>query len=488
MSGTTQNIPPPPPIAPPATDLDAHVDALVDRIDAAADSASKALEEIAAEVDAQAPAAEPAAGPVAEPVAEPAPEAESPSHPDDVMSAVAGDIEHAAPGPLAEAPAVVVQDDAPSAEAIAHESEPSVDAVAPASPTSSAAASPLAQVSSAALDDALAAVADDLAEAESARQKPPVPETRSRVEPAGAEVDLEFQSPLPEELAAPEPVAVKASAPEKSDRPGQDVRKLDDELAANAEKVLAQAQHDLQSTPAAKPEPTITANAAQDRTEQPAAPKVEAVQKHPTESVAAAPAMPVPAPVAAPARATDRVEPTPTSVPAPAVPAVEPKPTLGARIAPVLSKAGRVALMPLDPLAAVHRKLGEEMRQTIGYCAILTGFIAACLWVAIPMLKKPVEHSPVTPAAEFYDPSKPAHGVTAPPRHEPEGHGKGDDAHGAAKKDDHGAAKKDAHGAPKKDAHGAAKKDDHGAAKKAEPKKADAHGAKKSTKKADAHH
>ncbi|MBY0310738.1 MAG: hypothetical protein K2W85_01570, partial [Phycisphaerales bacterium] len=284
MSGTTQNIPPPPPIAPPATDLDAHVDALVDRIDAAADSASKALEEIAAEVDAQAPAAEPAAGPVAEPTADPVPEAESPSHPDDVMSAVAGDIEHDAPGPLAEAPAVVVQDDAPSADALAHEAEPAAEAVPPASPASSAAVSPLAQVSSAALDDALAAVADDLAEAESARQTPPVPETRSRVEPAGAEVDLEFQSPLPEELAAPEPVAVQASAPEKSDRPGQDVRKLDDELAANAEKVLAQAQHDLHSAPAAKPEPAIAAHVVEDRAEKPAPPKVEAVEARPVET------------------------------------------------------------------------------------------------------------------------------------------------------------------------------------------------------------
>lgn len=464
MSGTTQNIPPPPPpptIAPPATDLDVHVDALVDRIDAAADSASKALQEIAAEVDAHALVEEP----VAEPMADPVPETESPSHPDDVMSAVAGDIEHAAPGPLAEPPAVVVQNDAPSVDATAYDAEPLGEAVAPETSASGAAAQLLAPVSSAALDDALAAVADDLAQAESAHQNPAAPEPRGSGNAAGSKNDLEFQSPSPEELAAPEPEVVQASPPATSDRPGPDVRKLDDELAANAEKVLAQAQQDLQSSPSATPKPAIGTNTVEDRAEQPAAPKAEVAEAPPVQSA------PIAAAVAAavPTRAPDRIEPAPSSAPAPVVPVVGPEPTLRTRLAPMLSKVGRVALMPLEPLAAVHRKLGEEMRQTIGYCAILTGFIAACLWVAIPMLRKPIEHSPVTPAAEFYDPSKPAHGVTAPPRHESKGHGKEADAHGAAAKDDHGAAKK-------------------AEPKKAETKKADAHGAKKTTKKADAHH
>lgn len=467
MSGTTQHIPPPP--APPASDLDTSVDALVDRIDAAADSASEALDEIAAEVNAHAPVAE------------------VPTHPDDLMSAVAGDIEQIAPGPLTAPPPTAAMDEV---------SATNVDA--PDEPTSPSAMQAPSAVSSAELDDALAAVADDLAEAESAVQTP-APQASHE------EAETEFTSPTADELVQPAPAPASAPAspePRGADRPSPDVRKLDEELAANADRVLAQAQQDLAAAPSASrrpdpPEPEVEAHAPTTVAE------LSEFVEPPREPAPVPPASVAPAPSPAPgissapapvqARSPEHAEPVPAASLAPAALPVEPKPSFGARLAPALAKVASVALMPLAPLAAVHRKLGEEMRQTIGYCAIMTGFVAACLWVAIPMLKKPHEHTPVTPAAEFYDPSKPAHGVSAPPRHDAAGHGKDAGDHGTAKKDDHGAAKKDDHGAAKKDDHGAAKKDSHGSAKKAEPKKAaakkaDAHGAKKSAKKADAHH
>lgn len=472
MSGSTQPIT-------EDTELDTRVDALVDRIDAAADSATRALEEIAAEVDTHATAPS---------------STQPPPNADDLMAQVSEEIESMAPGPLAE-PAAVVQPAEPE-----HELEPAPEPQAAAAldpVVETAVVEPVAEIAdpittdahpaptapavsgaTAALDDVLAAVADDLAEAE--------PSLAANVPQAHAvshEKDGEFEAPLPDELVKPVEEAIAAPDPadgQASERPGPDVRKLDDELAQKAEQVLEQSQSDQHAEPA--PAPAADAAVAP----APAAPETAAAKPPAPEAGKADKPSHAPEHPEAKAAPKQKPHPAPAHAPAPAETAVETKPSLGARVAPLLRRAGAGAMLPLAPLDALHQKLGEEMRQTIGYCAILTGFVAACMLIAVPMLKKPVEQTPVTPAAEFYDPSTPAHGVTAPPK---AGHGESSSEHGEAKKEGHGAAKKDEHGAAKKDEHGAAKKDAHGSsAKKSEPKKSDGHGDKKAAKKSGEHH
>lgn len=147
-------------------------------------------------------------------------------------------------------------------------------------------------------------------------------------------------------------------------------------------------------------------------------------------------------------------------------------------------------VLPLRPLAAMHERLSESTRQTIGYCAIMTLFFGMGAWVYIAV-HKPNLPTPTTQEQEFYDINTPAHGVTAPPHPAPPASEKNDkkDAHGGDKKSDtHGDSKKDApkKDAPKKDAHGsdshkkeaakkpAAKKDAH-ASKDKKPAKAEHH-------------
>ncbi len=465
MSGTTRNMP-------PSGDLDARVDALVDRIDSAANAATRALDEIAAEVDQHAPS----------------------SHPDDVMAAVSADIEAAAPGPLAEPPRVVAEPpaDAPKVDlaedpATTANPAPANDS-APIEPAQSSAEPSTPAVAPGELDEALAAVADDLARHDAAPVTTPEPKRQSS---AATDEDPDFEAPSAEELTAP--IAVKPSAaastgtseaaveagPEASERPGADVRKLDDELAAKAEQVLAEAQSDLaKDAVAAAPVAAAVAAAAV----QAVATASSATQPGPatTPSTHAATTQPAADPEHAPAakKAQDAAadhasgpkpdaKPAAASPAAPAAPAgpaaagpqpatmaaATPTPALRTRVSEALARCASVAALPLAPLAAVHAKLSEETRQTIGYCAILTGFVAAGLWIAIPMLKKPVEHEPVTPAAEFYDPSTPAHGVTAPPKPKP-------------KHADDAAAKGDGHG--KKADGGGSKGSDKKAAKKAD--------------------
>ncbi|HMN42671.1 MAG TPA: hypothetical protein PKE29_17660 [Phycisphaerales bacterium] len=243
--------------------------------------------------------------------------------------------------------------------------------------------------------------------------------------PSPAESGFSFQEPSAEELRVEAPAPAPPGAP-------VNIERLDAALAANADKALAAAQDDLASAePVPLPAPS------------------------PGPRAAAAPEPVPPAPVAPPATiAHHEAEVQPEL---PAEPATH-GPIAAAVAEPAAPKAplSAVLLAPLRPLAALHERLGESTRQTIGYCAILTLFSAACAWGLPLFLKKP-EMDPARGEQPFiYNDTTPAHGVRAPARHDGDSKGA---AHGGGGGGGHGeAAKKDDHARPEKKTSSRAKK------------------------------
>ncbi len=261
---------------------------------------------------------------------------------------------------------------------------------------------------------------------------------------AAAEVDADldaFEAPSESEVphAAPPPHSPVAhhespaapalqpisNAP-TTERPGPEIKKLDAALAAGAERALATAKREVPSSGS------------------PAAPIVES--EHENEYEPQLPAEPLEPIIVAPATPTKHEsQRAPTSVRT-----EEPLPELAAApsvLRPLLINA---ITLPLRPIAALHEKLSEPTRQTIAYCAIITLFFAACVWGRVVFFPAKSNLEPHGEAAEFYDDTKPAHHITAPAKHAPEGAA----AHGESGHGDsggHGEAKKpDAHAKPEK--------------------------------------
>lgn len=251
--------------------------------------------------------------------------------------------------------------------------------------------------------------------------------------------------PLTETLAPPLAAApIDAPAPASSG-PGPDIQRLDAALAASAERVLAQAQNDLQDAPSLDAPPT---------------PPV-AVASVPPSSVSA------PAPVATAAPVVAPQAPGAPTFADP--PAIEPVANAGA-LAPLVARVRQLAQGPLRPLAALHEQLSEATRQTIGYCALITVFFALCFWGKLFLMKSTLE--PVTKQQQFYDDTTPSHGVTAPPR-SGDGHAGAKAAHAKGE----AGGKSDGHGAPAKPAKKTADKKPAATSKaKTKDAKADAHG------------
>ncbi len=298
-----------------------------------------------------------------------------------------------------------------------------------------------------------------------AAMRTPLP-TPEDIAAAAAEVDADldaFEAPTPEEVGAtpgPAPVAAiptGAAHTPATDRPGPEIKKLDAALAAGAERALASA---TLNPPAAEP---LHAEPMHGAVEPEIEPELPAESPEPVVVAVT----PLPAPAPPKPEAKPQAKPTPKTTAAATTILVD-TPADAARVAP--SRVGpaitKLLTLPLRPLAALHETLAEPTRQTIGYCALITLFFAACVWGRVVFFPVTSQLEPTTEPAELYNDTTPAHGTTAPVKHAEEGatgHGEsgGHDSGG------HGeATKPDAHAKPEKKSSGG-----HGGDAHAKPEK-----------------
>lgn len=363
----------------------------------------------------------------------------------------------------------LVQEVAQASEsAVATLSEPAVPAVGEVGETEGAAAADSVAGTDSAADD-LDDAAFDLADFQDATtilsgenpktapipQAPVVAELPHRIEANAPVASLPAADTPRQTQAQPEPdlepqdadaqrdaqmVAALESAANQA--PVADIEQLDAALAAGAEKALHDAQKEIQdAAPAAPAPPPAPAEPA------PSLPAPASGPQAPTPEPAVAPLPAAPAQTASPAHLAD----TPA-----------PRRTFGALLAPVL-----------EPLAAMHIRLGEPARQTVGYVAVMTFFSGAVIWGFIALSEQRTAQPTSTPryvqtsdAPEHAESG--AHQSTSEhAKPEPSGshdaHAPASDGHGEAKKPaaKKAPSKKPAEkAAPKKSG---AKKDDHAA-------------------------
>lgn len=338
----------------------------------------------------------------------------------------------------------------------------------------------------AAPDDPAAALADEMREVEASLAAahdaakvaiavtPPAPGITSQ--PPALDADMQFLSP--EEIERDIELAASGATP--SHEKSTSVRELDEHLANAAPHAV---------------EAAISAAAAKVE-EQAAAAHTAAQSVAPSLAASALPALnsvPASSQTASDSNATAGPSPDASSPPS-STPlssdSAPPSPRRSAReaLAPVAGAATAALGAALSPLAKIHAKLGEPMRQTIGYVAAMTMLFAVASW-AFFLLRGQPKLDAVSPQKHLLMP-----GEAAPSDHSSGAHG--EDAHSAAANQDQGSG--DSHAPSKADAssHGAAKKESasHGA-----PAKKDAGGhstakkppakkdAKKDAKKATAH-
>jgi hypothetical protein len=224
----------------------------------------------------------------------------------------------------------------------------------------------------------------------------PSPQAPQTTPTFGAVRDSEFAAP--QDLAAPAPVPAARRGPVHS------IDQLDEAIASDADRLLAEAQADLPPEPAPRAAPAPVAPIGA----KPAPAPAPTPQPAPRQAPAPAPepaAAPEPAPAPRAVEVVVRERPVES----------EPQPAGPSKLAVLAAKLAG----PLRPLAELHERLGESARQTIAYCAILTMFCAACAW-GMPHFIRAKDLQPVTPGQALYDDTTPAHGVRAPARSEPE--------------------------------------------------------------------
>lgn len=282
----------------------------------------------------------------------------------------------------------------------------------------------------------------------------PLP-TPEDIAAAAAEVDAEldgFEAPEPEEIALPEPApmpAGSAASGPAGERPGPEIRKLDAALAAGAERSLAHARREGAEAPAPWLHQPAAMDVASAKHVEP-----EVVPDLPPDAEPIVLSVPEPAAGGPATSRIDAVGIRTSEVIAETIVAPEPRPPW---LGPMLLRA---VTLPLRPVAALHERFSEPARQTIGYCALITMFFAACVWGRVVFFPAKSTLEPHTEAVELYDETTPAHHVVAPPKPEavtkdggPGDGGHGDSGHDApkkAKEADAGHGGGDAHAKPEK--------------------------------------